>query len=265
MQIKHLQLNTSVIKDPQGIKEFVKQEQFDICNFQELIYYSDKPCILHEIAADLGYYFVEAVNFTLLDDETKPVRISSVGIMSKFRVVDYQIYYSNTENDTPRHLVANDLVNDVPDENSFPGSRGLKHSKKSRAILRCVLDTGETTIADITAQFNVSDLCTETTEIFKTAEKVVSILKNTSALPTIFAGDINIRLRSYSGELLKSVMDCHSEKFTDTLASNHRAHNDFPDGLSIDHVFSKSMKCISCEAIDNGLSDHKSIVSVFEL
>ena len=265
MKIKHLQLNTSVLKNPEGIRNFVRSEDFDICNFQELVYYSDSPCVLHKIASELGLTFVEAINYTLMDDETKPVRISSCGILTKFRVIDFQIYYCNTLDDKPKHLIANDLINDNSIITSFPASRGVKHSKKSRAILRCVLDTGDKIISDITCQFNVSDLCIETTQILEMAEKVASIVRNTSTIPTIFGGDINIRLQSYSGTVLKSIMQCHSEHFVDTLAPDHIAHKDFPDGLAVDHVFSVGMKLDSIQAVDKGLSDHLAIVSQFEV
>ncbi|MCA9383966.1 hypothetical protein KC909_06415, partial [Candidatus Dojkabacteria bacterium] len=162
--------------------------------------------------------------------------------------------------------LGDEIIYDHGDPNDFPGSRGVKHVVKSRCILMCLLDTPAGLIRVVTTHFTVSDLCTETSQMYEMACLTASLIDNAKSYPTIFSGDLNIRAKSYSVSKLSEVMTCHTNEFTDTLAKDHISkEKDFPEGLAIDHVFSKDMDLVDINANDVSFSEHKALVSNFSL
>lgn len=212
----------------------------------------------------IGIY-IEGIHFHLLPKNQSV----GVAIISKFPVLDSFSVYFNTPNYLPKKIGENDLLgeilNDVPADN-LPGSRGLKHSVKSRCVLSNLIKVGETPVRLMTTHYTVSDLCTETEQMYKMSELIYSLVKNSKDIPTIFSADLNIRPQSYSVLMLSKVMKCHTLALTDTLAMTHVAKKkDFPQGLAIDHVFSKALEHKSTNTIDVTFSEHKALVSEFSL
>jgi len=95
---------------------------------------------------------------------------------------------------------------------------------------------------------------------------ITSHLKFTKSLPTIASGDMNIQADSYSVRLLKTQLKHHTDRLKNTLSDSHRALvQDFPEGLAVDHVFSKLLEHKDTKAVQVDFSDHKAIVSEFVL
>lgn len=77
---------------------------------------------------------------------------------------------------------------------------------------------------------------------------------------------MNIRAKSYSVEMINQVINCHTLQIQDTLSDHHRAKKtDFPNGLAIDHVFSNGLRHIHTFANQIDFSDHKAILSQFDI
>ncbi|MCA9382521.1 hypothetical protein KC660_03890 [Candidatus Dojkabacteria bacterium] len=268
MKIKHLQLNIGLSEDFNYLLKFLNEQDIDIACIQELGYKIGEEPELKKLVENAGYYFVEAKHF-----DYYPKGISTaVAIISKWKIVDFAVDYYNSENYYPKIIQAEDLMGEVindsnsKDRKRYPGSRGIKHALKSRAILTVLVDTGSGLVRIITAHYPVSDLCTETEKMYEMSMLINSKVNFAKSYPTILSGDLNIRAQSYSVEKLEEVLTCHTKDLKDTLSKTHKAkEKDFPEGLAVDHVFSKDLKHTSTEAFEINFSEHKAIVSKFEL
>ncbi|MEI6887218.1 MAG: endonuclease/exonuclease/phosphatase family protein [bacterium] len=264
MKIIHLQLNTSTLKDPESIIQFIKDNQIDVACLQEVSYTIGTQSPLRNMLPK-GFYYSEGINYI----HESSNRVSTEAIISKFPIIDEMRTYYNSPSNQPLVIKKEDelsgsVMNDVSSKD-FPYSRGVKHSIKPRCVLSILVQTPSGFMKVINSHFNVSDLCTETTQMFDMSKIVYSLIKNSKDYPTIFSGDLNIRAKSYSVEKIKEVLTCHTEEIKDTLAVNHVARKDFPEGLPIDHVFSKGMQHLSTKTVDIDFSDHKAIISEFEM
>lgn len=267
MKIKHLQLNTSILRSPEKVMQFIKDFEIDIACLQEVVYQIGKESPLQELAKESGYFYQEAVDFEFLPNS----QVIAEAIISKLPIVDYQISYYNSENYEPKvinekDLIGSNILADNETVDNFPGSRGLKHWLKSRAILNALVDTGNGFLRAITTHYTVSDHCTETLQMYEMSKMVKSMVKySNSKIPTIFSGDLNIRAESYSVSQISEIMECHTKNFIDTLSEKHVARqHGFPKGLAIDHVFSRGLKHIYTKSEEIEFSEHKAIVSEFE-
>jgi|GEM_PF-7050400 len=265
MTFNHLQLNTSTLRDTAKVAELIKSYDLDFACLQEIAYPIGQVSPLKELLGDKLNY-IDGVHFHYLPKNQS----IGVAVVSKYPVIDVVRTYFNTPNFQPKTIKPEDefsgtLLNDSAAE-GFPGSRGIKHSIKSRCILSVLIETKVGLVRVVTTHFTVSDVCTETTQMFQMAQQVNSLVGNSMAVPTIFAADLNLRAQSYSVEKLKEVLTCHTQDLKDTLAVSHPAKkNNFPDGLAIDHVFSKGLKHEGTETLDIDYADHKAVLSRFSL
>jgi endonuclease/exonuclease/phosphatase (EEP) superfamily protein YafD len=192
-----------------------------------------------------------------------------VAIASKWPIVDFNSVYYNSHDYNPKNIGKNDLLGEVlydTQTDNFPGSRGLKHVVKSRCILSVVVQTEAGFVKVMTTHYTVSDLCTETFQMFDMSQLITSLVKHSQDLPTIFSADLNVRAQSYSVTLLKEVLSCHTGGLTDTLSNTHVAKKkDFPAGLAIDHVFSKNLNHKTTSTVEVSFSEHKALISEFTL
>jgi endonuclease/exonuclease/phosphatase (EEP) superfamily protein YafD len=116
----------------------------------------------------------------------------------------------------------------------------------------------------ITTHFTVSDLCTETPQMYDMSNMINSLVKHSKDMPTIFSADLNMIAESYSVNIIKQVLTCHTEHLTDTLSNTHRAkEKDFPEGLAVDHVFSKQFSPTQTQTVDIDFSMHKALITEF--
>jgi endonuclease/exonuclease/phosphatase (EEP) superfamily protein YafD len=92
-----------------------------------------------------------------------------------------------------------------------------------------------------------------------------SIIKNSAPIPTVFSADLNIRPQSYSVTKISEVLTCHTADFTDTLSPSHKVKQDnvFPDGLAVDHVFSKGIKHLDTKGLVVDFSEHQALITNF--
>jgi endonuclease/exonuclease/phosphatase family metal-dependent hydrolase len=259
--IKHLQLNTSVLRAPNEIVTFFQENKIDVACFQEVSFPIGSRSPLHELAERNNLQYTEAVHFHYLPKQQN----IGVGILSRFPIIDSVVLYYNSPEYAPKNIETDNLINDGPLPH-MPGSRGIAHSIKSRAILSVLVQTPTGPVRVITTHFTVSDLCTETFQMLEMSKMIWSLVSHAKDIPTIFSADLNIRAQSYSVLKISQAMECHSKDFTDTLSANHGAkQKDFPDGLAVDHVFSKGLEHISTDLVEVDFADHKALVSEFNL
>jgi hypothetical protein len=265
MTIKHLQLNTSLLQDPIEIMRFISDNAIEVACLQEIHHPLTEPSPLEGLCQEVGYSYAEGVHFI---SETRKSKLA-VALVSRFPFIDTIRLYYNADDYRPKVLkddqLLGEILADVPDDH-FPGSRGVKHAVKSRCVLSGLLLVNGTYLRLLSTHFTVSDFCTETTQMFELAQFIQSFVSFSANVPLIFSADMNIRSESYSVKLLEKVMTLHTGQLEDTLSSQHRAkQKDFPHGLAVDHVFSQALKHKKTEAIEVDFSDHKAIVSTFEL
>ena len=268
--MKHLQLNTSTLRNPQKIIQFVLENNIDVTCLSEICYATGSENPIAKLAQENNLNYVEGIHFYYLPDN----QTIGTAVISKFPIIDHFCLYFNSNDYYPKKIESDplsdtSLINDITNvhkDTIFPGSRGLKHSVKSRCILCVTIQTPTTLLRVINTQFTVSDLCTETIQMLEMSKLINSLVTHSKNLPTILSGDLNIRAQSYSVSKLSEVLTCHTLNLKDSLSSTHPAKKkDFPDGLAIDHVFSKNLKHQSTETIEINFSDHKAIVSEFTL
>jgi len=267
MKIKHLQLNTSILRSPEKVIRLVREGEIDVACLQEITYTNGEQSPLVKLVGDIGYFYIEGVHFCQESNN----QLLAAAIISKFPIVDYYVNYYNSPEYEPKLIKESDLIGknilgDNEEVDNFPGSRGLKHWLKSRAILTAVVDTGEGMLRVMTTHYTVSDHCTETVQMYEMSKIISSLVKfSNNKIPTIFSGDLNIRPESYSVAKLSEVMTCHTKDIGDTLAKTHIARqHGFPDGLALDHVFSKGLAHKQTGVLDVDFSEHKAVISVFE-
>lgn len=267
MRIKHLQLNTTVMKEPEKIADFIVDSEIDIACMQEICYEIKGKNKLQKLLEKSNYHYVEGIHFHYLPKN----QTIGVAIASKYPIKDYVKVYYNTDTYQPKNIsdqdfLGNEIIEDDIKAEEFPASRGVKHAAKSRCILLALLETPKGRMRAVTTHFTVSDLCTETTQMYEMANLVTSLIQNAKPVPTIFSADLNIRAKSYSVQKLSEALTCHTADIVDTLSNKHVAkEKDFPKGLAIDHVFSADLQHNRTEAKEVDFSGHKAVVSEFEV
>lgn len=266
MKLKHLQLNTSVLKNPKKVMGFITDNNVNIACLQEIVYPIGEESPLLPLCKKSAYNYEEGIDFYYLPDK----KVIAEAIISKWEAIDITLYYYNTKSFEPKKLKEEDLISleilDDKKELNFPASRGLKHWPKSRCIINSLIQTPEGLVRVINSHNTVSSFCTETIQMLEMAKMVNSIVKHSKNYPTIYSADLNIRSHSYSVEKISELMTCHTKDLKDTLAKTHVSKSkDFPEGLAIDHVFSKGLKHIKTWTEEVSFSEHKAVFSEFKL
>lgn len=267
MKIKHLQLNTAILRSPEQVVNFILENDVDIANLQEIAYQIDGENPIHQLIKNSELEYIEGISFDYLP---KNIR-TGVGIITRFKVLDEVRLYHNSGSYMPKVIdnssfEGDQIVNEEEAPSKFKRSRGLRNSVKSRCTLAALLEVSGVRLRSICTQFSVSDKCTELPAMYDMAKLLASFIDNSSDIPTILTGDLNIQQNSYSVNHLRKSLDYFSSEITDTLSNSHRAKNfDFPQGLATDHVFGKKIKHISTKAIDVEFADHKALISEFEI
>ncbi len=266
MNIKHLQLNTSILKQPEAIIDFIQEQGIHVACLQEVAYLTGGKNKLQDLCEAKGLHYFEAVHYYYSDQELT----IGCAVVSTWPVSDFEVLYFNTPDYQPKTISDQDSVGKalIYDEKIKEpmASRGLKHSIKSRAVAIATLQTPAGPIRVYCMQYTVSSWATETEQMYKLTQMITSHLKFTKSLPTIASGDMNIQADSYSVRLLKTQLKHHTDRLKNTLSDSHRALvQDFPEGLAVDHVFSKLLEHKDTKAVQVDFSDHKAIVSEFVL
>lgn len=264
MNLKHLQLNTSILRNPQKVTEFIIQNNIDIACLQEICYPVGDTSPLAELFHKQKYNYVEGIHFYYHPNN----QTLAVALVSKYPIIDYQTWYYNTLDYNPKNITANDqLFGDLINHNypDYPASRGLVNEIKSRCLISALVQTPAGLLRLITTHFTVSDLCVETAQMYQMSLLINSVIRHSSPIPAIFSGDLNIRAKSYSVAKISEVLTCHTANLTDTLSPTHRAkQHDFPKGLAVDHVFSTRLKHLNTKQFIVDFSEHQALISNFE-
>lgn len=266
MNIRHLQLNTSILKHPEAIIDFIQEQDIQIACLQEVAYPTGGKNMLQKLCEAKGLYYFEAVHFYYSDQGLT----IGCAVVSAWPISDFEVLYFNTPDYRPKTISDQDTVGKalIYDEKIKEpmASRGLKHSIKSRAVAIATLQTPAGAVRAYCTQYTVSSWATETEQMYKLTQMITSHLEFSKSLPTIASGDMNIQTDSYSVRLFKTQLEHHTGELKNTLSDDHRALvKDFPEGLAVDHVFSKHLKHKSTKAVQIDFSDHKAIVSDFVL
>jgi endonuclease/exonuclease/phosphatase family metal-dependent hydrolase len=264
MNLKHLQLNTSLLRDPQKVTDFIINNNIDVACIQEICYPIGGTSPLAGLLQNQKYNYIEGVHFYYHPNN----QTLAVALASKYPIVDYQTWYFNTPDYWPKNITGSDqLFGDIINNNypDFPASRGLVNEVKSRCVLAALIQTPAGLLRLISTHYTVSDLCVETSQMYQMSLLINSIVKHSFTLPTIFSADLNIRPQSYSVAKISEVLTCHTVNFTDTLGPNHRARKkDFPDGLATQHVFSTGLNHLETLQQIIDFSEHQALISNFE-
>ena len=272
MDFKHLQLNTSTLRSPEKIMEFIENRKWgangiDVGCFQEICYPIGEQNPLQKLLEGKGCYYAEGIHYHYL-----PKKITiAVGIFSRWPIIDYTKLYYNTETYHPKEITGEEFMNhNLIGETrvaQFPGSRALANSVKPRCILSVLVDSPSGPLRVVTTHFTVTDLCTETHQMYEMSRILNSYIGTAKPLPTIFSADLNIRPQSYSVGKISEVMTCHTKDLENTLSDDHIAitGGDFPGGLAVDHVFSSNVEYLKTDLVQVDFSVHKALVSEFAL
>ncbi len=264
--LRHLQQNTFRLNQPHEVIDFFLDQKIDIANLQEINVPIDNQDLFSNICHKAGLHYIQELSWFDVDHN----QALGNGILSRHPIVDYQCTYYNGTNFGPKHITTNQLIGPMHDsegqEIKIPGSRGIKYAIISSTILHALVQINHKLIRVINTHFPVSDNCTEIIPMYEMSQLIHSQITHSSNLPIIFAGDLNIRSSSYSVQLLSRVMDCHTQDITDTLSISHPVRsNDFPEGLAVDHVFSRGLSHIKTNTHQVDFSDHQALISDFTL
>lgn len=245
--------------------EFIVSNNIDIACLQEICHPINEESQLKSLCEKAGYEYLEQPHYFYLPTN----QFIGVAIITRFPVTDYITNYYNGDNYQPKTITSENTFGEILNDTKvrdLPASRGLKHQIKSRAILSVTIKIDHQLIRVMSTHFTVSDLCTETIQMYEMSQLISSFVHYSKDIPTIFSADLNIRPQSYSVSLLQKELTCHTKDFTDTLSKTHIAKfKDFPGGLPIDHVFSKGLQHISTTGIEIVFSEHQAIVSEFTI
>jgi len=262
--MKHLQLNTTLLKYPEKVIDFIVKNNIDISCLQEVVYPENTQNPLVKLCEKNNLNYIEGIDYFYKPSN----QIISEAIITKHEIIDYSCVYYNSKNHQPGVLQKEDLLNDIVTtgpKDFYPGSRGLPNHIKPRCVLTSLIKFHDRLIKVMTMHNSVSDLCTETIQMYEMSLLLNSLIKNSKDIPTILSGDFNIRAKSYSIEKISEVLTCHTKDLKDTLSKNHPSkEKDFPEGLAVDHVFSKGIKFENIVTIEVDFSLHKAIISIFE-
>ena len=91
MKIKHLQLNTSLLRSPEKIVEFIKTNNIDIACLQEIVYPIGSESPLKKLAVANNLFYVEGVHFNYQPNN----QTIAAAIISKYPIIDFQTWYFN--------------------------------------------------------------------------------------------------------------------------------------------------------------------------
>ena len=262
MIIKHLQGNTYLLNNTQAVAEFIDLQNVDVACLQEVIVAENELDRLKELLENKGFHYKYAMHLFNSENKLK----EGLAIASKYPIIDSMVLYHNPKQITHDDVFGKPLIGYDPN-NFHPASRALTFGAFSTAILTVTLALPNNKyVKVINTHFPVSDFCVELSSMYEIAGKITSLVKYGQDMPMIFSGDLNIRTQSYSVELIETVLTCHTKDIDDTLAAHHKAKvRGAVSKLAVDHVFSKKLKHLETKTQEVEFSDHKMLVSEFEM
>jgi len=261
--ISHLQLNTFHLNQPHKVIDFFQTQKIDIATLQEINVPIDNKEFFLNMCQQAGLHYAQSISWFDVDHN----QAFGNGILSRHPIVDFNCTYYNGDNFNPKKIKNNDMIgpmlaNDYKE--NITGSRGIKYSIISSSILQSIIKIDDKYLKVITTHYPVSDNCIEINSMYDLSQMIKSLVTYSGNLPIIFAGDLNIRAQSYSVRSLNEVLDCHTSQTTNTLSNKHPARTkDYPEGLAVDHIFSRGLKHQKTTTHQIDFSDHQALISNF--
>jgi len=265
--LKLVQLNCWNFRYFEEMLEFLKHEKPDIINLQEvsigdLVMNPNKNFDFEYLKKELGMDGFFVPRFGIKDD-VKGNYFFGNGFLTSLEIVDYGSFFDKFSPDFSWYTKEQSNVFD-PNNKYQNYIRGFEVPVN---FVWGILKYKNQLIRNVTTHFTVSFKCTETLQIIQQARQVVEFIDNVKDVPTIFSGDLNIQAESNSVKLIESKLERVSKGITNTMNPNlgSKLFVDEPNGLAVDHIFSKGFNTISCVSPVITISDHLPVVAELEL
>lgn len=264
--LKIVQLNCWNFRYFEEMLEFLKKEKPDIINLQEvssgdLIMNSNKNFDFEYLKKELKMEGVFVPRFGIKDD-VKGDYFFGNGFLTNLEIVDYGSFFDKFSPGFSWYTKENNVFGTEDRYETYIRSFELPGN-----FVWGTLKYKNQLVRNITSHFPVSFKCTETLQILRHARQVVDFIENIKPLPTIFSGDLNIHGQSNSVKLIETKMQRVSKDIINTMNPNlgSKLFLDEPNGLAVDHIFSKGFEVISCVCPVITISDHLPVVAELEL
>ncbi|MCA9383382.1 hypothetical protein KC909_03390, partial [Candidatus Dojkabacteria bacterium] len=108
MQIKHLQLNTALLRDKESIANYLSEQEIDVACLQEIVYPIGGTNELEKLVTAKGYNYAGGTHFNYLPKS----ETLGVAIVSKYPIVDIVRTIWNSPDYTPKNIDANSFLGD---------------------------------------------------------------------------------------------------------------------------------------------------------
>lgn len=272
--MKIIQVNIQRFRYFEKLYEFLERENADIVTMQEVAEWilCEHPTIdsghIDQITQGLGYDFFLADAFGV---KSKSWAIWNHGnmILSKHPIVDTHIHWTQR---LGKYRVVDDTSLGMDIDNTLPWAKYKKYvlwQDLPVVIAETVCKISEDQFVRVlTTHMTASPACTETLMMRHHSKTISDILDQSKKIPTIVAGDFNIRPDSWTVQNLKKNMHMIIDQHTNSL--NHHVHPwfkyDIPDsGYQVDHIFTRGFQSID-RRIDSEItvSDHFPVIATIE-
>ena len=275
--MKVLQLNVWGFNCGDFLLDFIADQKPDIVNFQEVTTpnfngFDPEKNICRRQEVDYWSLIKSKFNFEGvfipsfgLRNEDGSVGYFGNAILSKLPIIDYGCLY-----DQPLQIIDknHELYRPQPTEALQKASRLIGSMKLPTTILYTILQLGNVYIKNITTHFRVTEKCTETLQTFEHAERILSFLENSKAIPTILTGDFNIHPQSYSIFRISQKLQIANQNSQNSLNPEiHPAifNGDMPQGVLVDYIFYKDLILRDVYTPKVTVSDHLPVIAEFDI
>jgi len=275
--MKILQLNVWGFNCGDYLLDFIADQKPDVLNFQEVTtpnfngFAPEKNICRRQgvdywelIKSKFNFEGVFIPSFGLLNEDGS-VGYFGNAVLSKLPIIDYGCLY-----DQPLQILdsSHELYRSQPTETLQKASRLIGSMKLPTTILYTVLQLGNVYIKNLTTHFRVTEKCTETLQTFEHAERILSFLDNSKAMPTILTGDFNIHPGSYSIFKISQKLQMANQNSRNSLNPEiHPAifNGDLPQGILVDYIFYKDLVLRDVNLPKVTVSDHLPVVAKFDI
>ncbi len=266
--MKIVQINAWHFKFLDELVNFLRAEKPNIINLQEVStgrFNYCSPNIVEPfeyLKKELDYegYFVPYTGLKSSDDK---ISYSGNGFLTDLEMVDYGCFFEKTLPEYTEYNEEHPLIQTILHDQKEDYYTVFEESKN---FVWGVLKYKDKYIRNVTSHFTVSYLCTETMQMIQQTRSLLSFLKNTKSLPTIFTGDLNIHPDSASIKMLTEELVLVNKNNSNTLNPNvHGVFKRLPEGLNVDYIFQKGFEVSKWSVPNISVSDHLPIIAELEI
>jgi endonuclease/exonuclease/phosphatase family metal-dependent hydrolase len=268
--MKIVQLNAWAFRHFEAILEFLKKENPDIINLQEVEFGHPE----RDPKAAINY-------FEILKEELKmegvfaPWKRVDLGngkfyefgnaFLTNLEIVDYGVQFEPTLK--PFKIVSSD-------DEAFQVMAKNDKSKyyvlfeDTKNFVWSVLKYKDKLIRNLTTHYTVSYKCTEISQMINSTKSIINFLNNTKELPTILTGDLNIHDKSRTIKLFSEKLKLANPGLKNTLTTTfHPVFKDNPkaEGYALDYIFQTGFEVLNWRCPEVAISDHLPVIAEVEL